>query len=191
VTVNGHRVGRLGPDDFFGERALLADAPRAATVRAATDCRLWTLPRSAFLTILTGFPATGQVINAASAEREAGLPAPADDRHTALSRAPLLAALPTDAIDDIEAAATSLRYEHASVVFREDDPAGDAYFIVSGQVQVERAGTIVRTLGDGVLFGERAALGPGTTRSATAIATPGTLLLQIPWDRLRTAVAPL
>src|SRR4029077_17150588 len=45
VMVDGRQVRSLGPNDFFGELALLADPPRTATVRAATDCRLWVLPR--------------------------------------------------------------------------------------------------------------------------------------------------
>ena len=57
--VNGRQVGSLGPNDFFGELALLADTPRTATVRAATECRLWVLPRRAFLSVLAGFAATG------------------------------------------------------------------------------------------------------------------------------------
>lgn len=190
VSVGGKYVGTLGPDDFFGELALISDTPRTATVRAASDCRLWTLPRNAFLTILTGFPATGQVIDAASTARGAQLPEPADDRPTALARVPLLAGLPSDAVDAIAAAATSLNYEENSVVFRENDPAADAYFIMSGEVLVEQAGVIIRTLGPGVLFGERGALRPGTTRSATATALSNTVLLQIPGERLRTAVAP-
>ena len=71
VFVDGCQVRSLGPNDFFGELALLADTTRTATVRAATDCRLLVLPRRAFLSVLTGFAATERVITSC-VDRKAG-----------------------------------------------------------------------------------------------------------------------
>jgi CRP/FNR family cyclic AMP-dependent transcriptional regulator len=42
-------VGTLNPGDFFGEMALLDGFPRAASVRAATDCECLVLTRWDFL----------------------------------------------------------------------------------------------------------------------------------------------
>jgi len=42
-------VGTLNPGDFFGEMALLDGFPRAASVRAATDCECVVLTRWDFL----------------------------------------------------------------------------------------------------------------------------------------------
>jgi CRP/FNR family cyclic AMP-dependent transcriptional regulator len=42
-------VGTLSPGDFFGEMALLDGFPRAASVRAATDCECLVLTRWDFL----------------------------------------------------------------------------------------------------------------------------------------------
>ncbi|WAC89332.1 MFS transporter [Mycobacterium sp. Aquia_213] len=189
VCVDGRHVRSLGAGDFFGELALLRDTPRTATVRATADCRLWVLPRRAFLTVLTGFDPTGQTINTATTEREANMPATADDRDAALAGAPLLAALPADTIRDLAAAATTEGYDAPTVVFGENDPAHDAYFIVDGRVDFDRAGERIRALGPGRIFGEVAVLRPGATRAATATATAGTVLWRLPGERLRAAVA--
>jgi len=40
VSINGDVVQTLGPGDHFGERALVSEAARTATVTATTDVRL-------------------------------------------------------------------------------------------------------------------------------------------------------
>ena len=60
-VLQGDRViGTLGPGEGFGEIALLNDEPRTATVRAAGDAplRVGFLERRAYLTAVTGYPAS-------------------------------------------------------------------------------------------------------------------------------------
>lgn len=45
-------VKLVGPGDVFGELALLYNAPRAATVKSTSDCRLWRLDRDTFNAIV-------------------------------------------------------------------------------------------------------------------------------------------
>jgi CRP-like cAMP-binding protein/HEAT repeat protein len=55
-------LAELGPQDYFGEMALLAERPRAATAFAATDCRLGVLAKEHFLAVLTERPEVGLAV---------------------------------------------------------------------------------------------------------------------------------
>lgn len=65
VTIDGGHVADLGPGDFFGEIALLRDAPRNATVTAAGDVRLLALERAEFLDAVTGSHAAAEAADRA------------------------------------------------------------------------------------------------------------------------------
>ena len=67
VRVDGRPVREQGPGEAFGEIALLRDAPRSATVVAATDLDLRVLERDAFLGAVAG-----HAESAAAAEALAG-----------------------------------------------------------------------------------------------------------------------
>jgi CRP-like cAMP-binding protein len=84
VVRDGRVVETLGRGDCFGEIALLRNQPRTATIRATADAnmRVSVLQRNAYLTAVTGYPASSaagdEVVTArlkADAERR---PAPSD-----------------------------------------------------------------------------------------------------------------
>ena len=52
VSIDGGAVRKLGAGDYFGEIALLADAPRTASVTAETDLTCWGLVSWAFRPIV-------------------------------------------------------------------------------------------------------------------------------------------
>jgi len=52
VTQGGKEVNRLFKADFFGERALLSNEPRGATVAAIQDTVCLTLDRDTFVELL-------------------------------------------------------------------------------------------------------------------------------------------
>jgi NADH dehydrogenase len=55
--AKGEVLARLGPKAVFGERALLEDTPRTASVRAATPVDVIVVGRSDFKALVDSFPA--------------------------------------------------------------------------------------------------------------------------------------
>merc|ERR1719502_628752 len=55
ISVRNNKVGSLGPGQSFGELALMYNAPRAATIKANSQCALWTINRKVFRAIITHF----------------------------------------------------------------------------------------------------------------------------------------
>jgi MFS family permease len=60
VETDGRVLSSMGECELFGEMALLRDAPRNATVRAAETSRIYRLERSEFLAAVTGHPVSSQ-----------------------------------------------------------------------------------------------------------------------------------
>ncbi|XP_061086237.1 cAMP-dependent protein kinase type I-beta regulatory subunit, partial [Conger conger] len=54
VYVNGEWVTSIGEGGSFGELALIYGTPRAATVKAKTDMKLWGIDRDSYRRILMG-----------------------------------------------------------------------------------------------------------------------------------------
>lgn len=86
VLRSGRIIRTLGPGDGFGEIALLNDEPRTATIRAAAAAplRVRVLERRAYLTAVTGYPASATagaaVVTQHKARDAQEPPAPPDQR---------------------------------------------------------------------------------------------------------------
>lgn len=63
------RVAQLEDGDYFGEIALSTDAPRGATIRTLTPCRLLSLDRAAFLELMERAPEFEAHVTLTMAER--------------------------------------------------------------------------------------------------------------------------
>ena len=60
VETDGRVLSSIGECELFGEMALLRNAPRNATVRAAEPSRVYRLERSEFLAAVTGHPVSSR-----------------------------------------------------------------------------------------------------------------------------------
>ena len=56
VTVGGQERTKLGAGDYFGEMALIDDAPRSATITATTDLRCYGMTPWEFRPFVEGHP---------------------------------------------------------------------------------------------------------------------------------------
>ncbi len=64
-------LARLGEGEYFGEMALLSNAPRNATIRAATDLEVLTIHRDDFMSLHGSIPALRQSLEEAMERRTA------------------------------------------------------------------------------------------------------------------------
>jgi hypothetical protein len=76
VHRNGQEVARLGPGDYFGERGLLDNAPRNATVTTAEPSTLLRLDGDVLLAALQTAPAMRSALDRSNVPGRSSAPAP-------------------------------------------------------------------------------------------------------------------
>lgn len=74
LTANGHVVAKLGPDEVFGELAIIDGSPRMATARAIGPTTLAAIDRRRFLFLVHETPTFAIQVMSALAERLRMLP---------------------------------------------------------------------------------------------------------------------
>jgi len=98
---------------------------------------------------------------------------------TDLSGVPMLAGLPSEARERLQAAARLVAVPAGTWLIRAGDPAGSAYVVRRGRLVIDIAGHVVRELGPGEVIGELALL-TGEPRSAGVQARRDSTVLEIP-----------
>lgn len=157
VLVDGFVVGSLGPGASFGERALLRDVPRTATVRSRELMQLLVLPRQDFLEALTGEEA-GSVAWSVPARAHVDGRWDPGDLAGVLSRLNLFSHLASAEISDLAGNSKVERWAAGARIIRQGDE-GDAYYVLlEGVASVLVDGQAVNEIHAGDQFGEIALL---------------------------------
>lgn len=173
VLIDGFKVRQLGPSDDFGERALLRDTPRTATVRAVTAMQLLAIDRDQFLQALTGDAGV-------SFEPQDLLRVPVTE---VLRQLPVFAAASDSEVRALAGAAQRQQLPADAVVFDVGDASTEAYVILRGRVELPRNGAVNAVLLAGDIFGELSVI-HGTTRPGRAVVTEPVDALVLPADAI-------
>ncbi len=165
------KVGELGPGQYFGEMALISNAPRNATVRADTPVIVLSLDRVNFDRLVREQLAVAQHI-------QAGI-----RRNWLLRAMPIFDELESLDLDLLAARLQRETFRAGEVVFREGERGDKFYIIESGQVSVTRLAAggkpvELSRLGPGEYVGEIALL-QNSPRTATITASVDSTLLSL------------
>ncbi len=167
----------LEEGDLFGEMALLANKPYAATYRASSEIFLWNLSRADFNELVNEFPAVRQALSRALSQHLSP-----EDRAMAeqrLESISLFADLPPDVLASVAQRLVLQHYPQGELIFSEGDPGDALYIIEMGEVKLASetaAGeATVAWLESSDFFGETSLL-TGKTRSVKAQAMTDTNL---------------
>ncbi|XP_045774445.1 cGMP-dependent protein kinase, isozyme 2 forms cD5/T2 isoform X1 [Maniola jurtina] len=148
VSRENKYLSTMAPGKVFGELAILYNCKRTATIKAATDCRLWAIERQCFQTIMMR---TGLIRQAEYTDF--------------LKSVPIFKNLPEDTLIKISDVLEETHYQNGDYIIRQG-ARGDTFFIISkGQVKVTQKQPnsndekFIRTLTKGDFFGEKALQG--------------------------------
>ncbi|XP_063904043.1 cGMP-dependent protein kinase, isozyme 2 forms cD5/T2-like isoform X1 [Zophobas morio] len=148
VSRENKFLSTLTPGKVLGELAILYNCQRTATIKAATDCKLWAIERQCFQTIMMR---TGLIRQAEYTDF--------------LKSVPIFKNLPEDTLIKISDVLEETFYANGDYIIRQG-ARGDTFFIISkGTVKVTKKvpdnneEKYIRTLGKGDFFGEKALQG--------------------------------
>ncbi|CAL8467781.1 g7319 [Coccomyxa elongata] len=137
------RVHTYPSGSGFGELALLYSAPRAATVLAVTDCKLWVMERAVYNAIKITYQ-----------EQVAAL------KRKMVSSVPMLAVLSEDSRELVAGALEAVEFKAGQTIFRQGEKGDRFYIVQEGAVTVSKTNdgerTVLAKLAEGSYFGERA-----------------------------------
>ena len=100
-----------------------------------------------------------------------------DEKLELLKRVPLLSALGRREIEAVGKLAEEIDLPAGRVLMREGDTGREFYVLVSGAVELERAGAPFRSMQPGDFFGEIALLSEGPRTATARTSTPSKLLV--------------
>jgi cAMP-dependent protein kinase regulator len=176
VVVSGQPAVLLGRGNYFGERALLQGAPRAASVVAVEPGRVYWLDQTTFDTLLANDLDVRDRLKAGLAYR-------AD-----LAEMQLFRDLAPAELDLLLTRITPVVVDAGGTIIRQGERGQRFYVVRSGGVDVLRNDDHLARLGPGDAFGEIALL-LDVPRTASVIASAPTQLLALDAEAFRDVLA--
>jgi len=168
VLVDGKLVVTLHDGQSFGELALMYNQPRAATVKSKNEGILWAIEGQTFRKV---------IIDIAYKKRKL--------YENMLSGTPLFEKLSRSEICRIAEAVSPITYKSNDIIVKQGEIGDEFFIIANGQVQVSqtqeanRNEKIIKTLGEGDYFGEKALINEDSKRTATVKALSEVLCLTL------------
>jgi CRP-like cAMP-binding protein len=185
VLIGGYPVARLHRGAGFGERALLRQTVRSATVRALSDLELWSLGRDDFLMVMTGQrPDDDRAARPLRTHAEDIGSVPLAEVLADLSQ---LAGASRERLERLAASTTREQFQPGDAVLSEGEAADAVYVVLAGRALVSVAGEPTNELHPGDAFGEIAVL-HSTRRTGTVTAIEPLTVCRLPAPEYLAAV---
>lgn len=173
IYVNDKEVATRGPNTCFGELALMYNAPRAATVRASMESKVWVIHRSLFRS-------TVRDVSDQTFKQYGDF----------LKSVPLLAPLSSYERDRIAEALNVKEIKAGEEIIKQGAAGLSMYIVRKGEVIVYKDDEEVNRSGVGDYFGELALL-RADPRAASVKAGVDTTLLEIDKSTFDSLLGPL
>ena len=169
LLVNNKKVRILRSGESFGELALLHDAPRSGSIKAITDCLLWTLERKNFRKIVEHITKINYEENLKFIESVSILSHMEQYQKTILS---------TNIVKE--------EFPKGRIIVKKGEISSCLYIIKNGCVDcIDENGIIIRTLKEGDNFGERSIL-VDTKRTLDVVAKTNCICYSISINTLKS-----
>ena len=174
ITRGNTELVRLGPGKFFGELALLDNAPRKASASAIERTTCWTVDRNNFCALL------GSIKEAENESIGVNI----------LKKVTLMNGLSEKSLIAIARCLTTVEFTENDAIIEQGEDGDTFFMIAAGQVKVEVNHVEVAQLGDNAFFGEMALM-KNEKRSATVTALADTVCLSLARTDFNRLLGPI
>jgi cGMP-dependent protein kinase len=144
VEIDNSDKRHLTTGQGFGELALLYNAPRSASIKAARESRFWAIDRKTFKKVVEDVTAKQFKENREFLNKVAYFDSMTDSQK-----------------DSIASVLLSQQFKKGQVIISEGDQASSYYIIKEGSVECVEKGRFIRALNAGESFGEQALYASG------------------------------
>jgi CRP-like cAMP-binding protein len=172
-TDHGARrdIATLEEGSFFGEMALLSEAPRSASVEAAAeDTQVLAISAEILTELSVKYPAVATALKKFCRQRMLS---------NLMNNAAIFAPFNRSDRRDLVQKFRARDVKKGDVVVKQGATSDGLYVVLSGEVEVDASGARIATLKEGEVFGEMSLL-TRSPASATVRATRHTSLLRLP-----------